>query len=479
MGEEGARALVGSINRSGSANGGAVGSGRTFSSEAEKKAFLTDILSQVEVVIQAHRNKTQSEISRYRAEAESARAALRGLREVIQNEGMDLTLAPGLMHAQRTLSLLGGNGNSGGGNVAGLLRGGAEELDLPPDCEALLGGISHEMLRRLVALEEEREEAALRSPYGGGGASAAATVAADDLPRLVKAEVRRGFTAIVRHFSDQLVMAANDSAAALADQRADNERMKAELRTQLHMSEERRLALVQAHDIEVGALRDELHAFNVAATDDDVERGLHQRALEEYNRMLVDSRMEAAALRKAVEEEKNHSAEVCLRLKTALQRRSAEFEKTIVTQAEALVKERDGTIGALRAEIADLRGPPKVYASFGCQAGESFVVPVDADNYVTNVLKAMRRDTRSVGEANAQYERDLWRHTQDLIHRYGGVLPTGVGGVAAGGGGAAGGAAAADNTRVSLANGGTSANVSSISRQSSAQPHPYQHNGKY
>eukprot|EP00744_Colponema_vietnamica_P021428 GILI01030614.1.p1 GENE.GILI01030614.1~~GILI01030614.1.p1 ORF type:complete len:316 (-),score=69.32 GILI01030614.1:143-1090(-) len=299
---------------------------------------------------------------------------------------MDLTLAPGLLNSQKTL------GSAG--------RANASDLALPPESELLLGGISQDLLRRLVALEDTA-----------------------DLATAVKEEVRRGFTLVVRHFSQQLVMAANDTAAAMADQRSEMDRLKDEMRTQLHMSETRRLQMVQQHDIEVTALRDELHAFNVAASDDDIERNLHQRALEEYNRMLVESRTETAGLRKAFEEEKNHSAEVCLRLKSALQRRSAEFEKTIVEQAEELVRERELTIANLRKDIDVLRGPPKVFSNIGCQIGESCVVPVDADNYVGNVLRAMKKDPKSVGETTEKYERELWKHTQELIQRYGGVLP--------------------------------------------------------
>lgn len=377
MGEEGAKAVTNTLNAT---------HHRTLATEAERKAFLTDILSQIEVVIQAHRNKTFSEVARYKTEAESAREALRALREVIQQEGMDMTLAPGLLNAQKVLGAAG--------------RASASELALPPESELLLGGISQDMLRRLVALDDSA-----------------------DLASAVKEEVRRGFTVVVRHFAQQLVLAANDSAAAMADQRAEMDRLKDELRTQLHMSETRRMQMVQQHDIEVMALRDELHAFNVAASEDDIERNLHQRALEEYNRMLVESRTETAGLRKALDDEKNHSAEVCLRLKSALQRRSAEFEKTIVEQAEALVKEREATISDLRKEIDVLKGPPKTFSSIGCQIGESNIVPVDADNYVSNVLRAMKRDPKSIGETTEKYERELWRHTQDLIQRYGGVLP--------------------------------------------------------
>ena len=357
---------------------------RRFDTDSERKAFLTDVLSQIEVVIQAHRNKTSSEIQKYKSAAESAQRSLKDLRETIEHEGMGLSLNPSMIAVKRKNR-----------------RGDDKEeetsaMSLPPQAHALLEEIAKDVVHRILSAES-----------------------AEDVPDAVHHEVRKAFRVLIDHFCEQVVSATKDSAAMVDEVKKDAESAKADLRLQLHSSEEKRVQQVRNHELEMSALRDELEAYHRASASDDVQASLHQRALEEYNYILVEAKQEAASLRDALEEERTHSAEVCLKLKSSLQRRSAEFEKAVVERAEAAVSEKDAKIENLESEVKQLRGPPVATRDIAIQAGDSNLLVMNKDAYVGNVLKSIQRTPADNSVLDEQYERNLLRKTQDLIAKYG------------------------------------------------------------
>ena len=366
--------------------------GKRFETDSERKAFLTDVLSQIEVVIQAHRNKTAGEIQKYKFAAESAQRSLKELRETIEHEGMGLSLNPSMLAIKRR----GGSGESNGEHNSKDRAASNVGLSLPPQANALLEEIAKDVVHRILSAES-----------------------AEDVPDAVHHEVRKSFRVLVEHFCEQVVAATKDSAAMVEDIKKDAESAKADLRMQLHSSEERRVRMVRDHELEISALRDELEAYHRASASDDIQASLHQRAMEEYNFILVEAKQEAATLRDALEEERTHSAEVCLKLKSALQRRSTEFEKAIVEKAEAAITEKEAKIESLEEEVKKLRAPPVPKRDVGAQAGDSNLLTMNKDSYVGNVLKSIQRTPADNAAHDEEYERSLLRKTQDLIAKYG------------------------------------------------------------
>eukprot|EP00758_Cryptobia_borreli_P003889 Tbor_TRINITY_DN4043_c0_g1::TRINITY_DN4043_c0_g1_i1::g.11799::m.11799 len=363
---------------------------RPFDTEEDKRAFLTDVLSQIEVVVQAHKNKSAAEIQRYKREAEDARSTLADLRKTIQSEGMTLSLSDALLSRQK-----GFLSDISGPNKKQLLKEAADKLDLPSETNVLLNGIADDILDSILAVE-----------------------ASDDLPKAVHAEVKNSFVSLILHFSDQLVLASKDAQGSIADMQREMEEMKIDFRTQLNYSEEKRIELVRDNDIMIGALRDELEAYHRASASDSMEASLHQQVLEEYNSLLIEARREANDMRVALEEEKNQSAEVCLKLKSTLQRRNTEFEKSLIEKTEKAFSEKMQVIKDLNAQVDYLRGPKKITRESGVQAGEPNVLSITSDSFIGNVLRTAK-DSKSIIANDAEYEEIIWKKTKDLLSKYG------------------------------------------------------------
>ena len=360
---------------------------RTLQSEDEKRAFLAEILSQIEVVIQAHKNKTASEIQKYKLDAENAQLALKNLRSSIQQEGLDLTLAPAMISMQRrTNRALNPEPATG---VA---------LNLPPDARALLEGVANDVLERLMGVSSS-----------------------DDVAVVVRAAVTTSFETIVGFFTDQLIDATKSSEALVEAVKAELAAAKDDFKTQLSLSENQRVQLVQQGELEIQALRDELRAFHTASASDDVQASVHERALAEYTEMLVESRQETNKLRQDLEAEKNHCAQVCLKLKSALQRRNAEFEKAVVTRAEEVVAARDKRISELESTLKRFNSDAvRAVRHAAVQVGDSSILLPTEDNFVPNVLSSVKKGIKGNATNNELFEKEVWRKTQELLSKYGG-----------------------------------------------------------
>jgi hypothetical protein len=360
---------------------------RLAQTEEEKRVFLANILAQIEVVIEAHKNKTASEIQKYKLEAENAQLALKNLRHSIQQEGMDLTLAPAMISMQRRT-----NRAAHPDPATGIA------VNLPPDAKALLDGVATDVLEKLMSV-----------------------TSSDDVASVVRTAVVSSFESIVGFFTDQLIEASKSSELAVETTRAEMKAMQEDFRTQLSLSENHRVHLVQQGELEVQALRDELRAFHTAAASDDVQATVHERALSEYTDMLVQSRHETNRLRQELETEKNHCAQVCLKLKSALQRRNAEFEKAVVTRAEEVVAARDRRIGELEASVRKYStDSARAVRHAAVQAGDAAVLLPTEDNFVGNVLSSVKKGVRANSANNEQFEKEVWRKTQELLTKYGG-----------------------------------------------------------
>jgi hypothetical protein len=354
--------------------------------EDEKRAFLTSIMSQVEVVIEAHKNKTASEIQRYKMEAENAQLALKNLRHSIQQEGMDLALAPAMMSLQRRT-----NRAMNPEPATGV------SMTLPPDARALLDGVANDVLEKLTAV----------SP-------------SDDVGHVVRSAVTSSFESIVGFFTDQLIDASKASEHAVETIQAEMAAMKEDFRTQLSLSENQRVQLVQQAELEVQALHDELRSFHKAAATDDVQVSVHERAMNEITEMLVQSRHETNRLRQDLETEKNHCAQVCLKLKSALQKRNAEFEKAVVVRAEEVVATRDQRISELEEALRTYAGESaRPVRHAGVQVGDAAVLLPSEDNFVPHVLSSVKKGLRTTATTNEKFEKEVWRKTQELLSKYG------------------------------------------------------------
>jgi hypothetical protein len=349
--------------RIGDGAGAAANSGR-WTSEEDKKSFLNDVLHQMEIVIQAHRNKTSVEIQKYKTEAEDARLALRQLRDSIHQEGLELSLAPAVSLMHKKYSTAVGNASRQQRNAADTTATNvADRLRQPDQTQQLLDAIASDVLSRLSTVQE-----------------------GDDIDALVKDAVALNFEATVDHFTSQLVQCVKDSNDEVEALRTDMKSMKEDFRSQLAASENQRVYLVQRHDLERQALRDELHAYHVASTRDDVQATVQERALDEYTAMLVDARAEAAKVRKDLEEERNHSAQVCLKLKSALQKRNSEFEQAVVERAEQVLDAKQRQVQALEAALAELGGR-RAKTDKQIQVGDPSVSTMaTAQSFIPNVV---------------------------------------------------------------------------------------------
>lgn len=386
-------------------------------SEEQKKAFLNEVLSQIEIVIQAHRNKMAVEIQRYKVEAEEARAAVRNLRDAIQQEGMDLSLAPALvMMEKRYHTAVARVAHHSDVSSADATKGSAPQgVALPPDAQHLLDVIATDILNRLSSVED-----------------------GDDVNALVRDAVKISFEALVSHFTSQVIETAKENNALVESLRQDLNAQRDDFRMQLTMSENQRVALVQQSEQEIQALRDQLHAYHVASTQGDVEATVQERALDEYTAMLVEARQESMRLRRELEDERNHSAQVCLKLKSSLQKRNGEFERTVVEKAETVIREKQKELEALEAALRAKGGlNPKLDKS--TQAGESMMVNITPQNFVSQIVgnkavpltppppqqqqrlfetpKSSNVGKGALSSAN-QYEHEVWRKTQELLEKY-------------------------------------------------------------
>jgi hypothetical protein len=74
--------------------------------------------------------------------------------------------------------------------------------------------------------------------------------------------------------------------------------------------------------------------------------------------LLAEARRQQTQLRIELENEKNHSAQVCLKLKAALQKRNEDFEKAVLSRAEEVVSQREKYIAELEAKL-EARKPRK------------------------------------------------------------------------------------------------------------------------
>ncbi|CUG93476.1 Hypothetical protein, putative [Bodo saltans] len=351
-------------------SGGEAANPARWSSEDDKKSFLNDVLHQMEIVIQAHKNKTSVEIQKYKTEAEDARRALRHLRDSIHQEGLELSLAPAvsLMHKKystavgnATRSMATKNTDDAAMKTTNVVNG----LRQPDQTQQLLDAIASDVLSRLSTVQD-----------------------GDDVDALVKDAVALNFEATVDHFTSQLVQCVKDSNDEVDALRGEMKSMKEDLRSQLAVSEHQRVYLVQRHELEVQALRDELHAYHIASTRDDVQATVQERALDEYTAMLVDARSEAARVRKELEEERNHSAQVCLKLKSALQKRNSEFEQAVVERAEQVLDAKQRQVQALEAALAELGGR-RSKTDKQIQVGDpSVTVAASAQTFIPNVVNS-------------------------------------------------------------------------------------------
>lgn len=364
--------------------------------EDEKNAFLSDVLGQVELVIQAHRNKANADMQRYKHEAETAKAALRSLRESIEQEGMDLTLAPAIVRMQEkyqaalrdvTTQHAAGVGGGTDDDAEGPNKDGAQGdelvLKLPQEAQHLVHAVAADILARLSRVREE-----------------------DDVTALVRQAVTVAFRALVQHFTAQVVDSSKEAVESVAYLREEMNRLKEQHRYELSFSEQQRVLLVERTDLEVQALRDELHAYHVASTTDDVQATMQEKALNEYTNMLVEARAEAEKLRRELDQEKTHCAQVCLRLKSSLQKRNQEFEKAVVDRAEEVVRQRDQMVADLQKQLDSLRNAVPQKRSVATQAGTGsadFAPMQPQQGLVTMLMKSLNQSSSSNNNNNSGY----------------------------------------------------------------------------
>lgn len=359
--------------------------------EESKRAFLNDVLSQVESIVEAHRNKAAAEIQHHKAEAEQAQLALKQLREAIHTEGMDLALAPALIAFHRKQAKAAATGE--GRNPAAL------NITLPDETEQMLDQVATDMLAKLLAVQDP-----------------------NDLGPVVRTGVKSGFETLVVHFTDQVIGALKEQQALVDSLKADLDEEERKARTAELTHEAQRVRMATEHSLEMDALRDEIRVLNAASGNDNLTTAVHEKAFAEYAQLLVEARREAANLRQELDNEKNHSAQVCLKLKGALQKRSTDFESAVVSRAEEVVQQRDRLIADLEARLREREAAHVVRErkDFGLQAGEPLVNLPEKERFVPQLLASMRSDARATAQSNEMFERDVWRKTHELLNKYGG-----------------------------------------------------------
>ncbi|ORC87359.1 uncharacterized protein TM35_000221580 [Trypanosoma theileri] len=335
-----------------------------FVSQEERERYMNDVLAQVDVIVQAHRNKSEAEILRYKEEAETAKLALKQLREAIALEGVDLSMLPAAMAALSGRPLNVGKGinmvKSNKNNIQSRENGEGEEDEeekegiMVEDNNAIisskistktmmggdLSGITKIMLEKCKPLLTEASDAVL--------ADLLRVEADDDVPTIVRESVRRGFEGLAQHLASLVADYVGHYINEVRYLQQEREAARRELREELNASEHQRLRMAQRYETEIRALRDELHAFHVAAAEgDELRATVHERALAEYTRLLAESRDEATSLRSQLEEARSDHATMCLRLKASLERRGAEFEAAVIKRAADVLKQRDHRIAEL------------------------------------------------------------------------------------------------------------------------------------
>jgi hypothetical protein len=353
--------------------------------EESKRAFLNDVLAQVESIIDAHRNKANAEIAKYKAEAEQAAMALKNLRQTIQSDGLDLAMAPAMIAFQRKQHAAGADAPPLG-------------LSIPPDTERLLDGVATDLLATLLTVQ-----------------------GADDIGAVVRGAVKSAFEGIVVHFTDELCGNLDAQVAHVEALTAEIATARQESRTSQLAGEQQRVALATDHALELQALRDEMRAFQNAAGADEVTGAVHDKAFAEYAGLLVDARREAAHYAQELENEKNHSAAVCLKLKAALQQRNGDFEKAVLGRAEEVVAQKDRMITQLERRLREREASAaaRQQQDAACQAGEPMVSVPTADTFVAQLVSSVHKDSRAAAQQQDLFERDVWQKTQELLGKYG------------------------------------------------------------
>jgi hypothetical protein len=398
--------------------------------EEAKSQLLTDVLAQVEGLIATHKTQSAAEIARYRNEAERARQNLQQLREVIQQDGLELQLAPALVEFQRRQARLqrqrAQRAKDAGGSAGGDEPDVGDDDDAPltaatatlslalgADAERMLEVISEELLLQLLSLGDTK-----------------------DVPSAVRRAVRDAFDGLVAHFAEELSVNARGAEESVAALQRELDDAREGMRTMQLAFDAYRVQCEADRQHETSALRDEIRVLlhQTAGPAGGMTGGaahvagqtMQERAFEEYAQLLADARRECDAQRQQAEAERTHSAEVCLRLKAALQRRSEEFERAVVARAEDVVAERDRRITELEEKLNVVSGTSRAFRSVMCQAGEPAVHVPTADTFVPSLLSSMgkargvfapapRPDAAVPSDA---FERGVWRKTQELLHKY-------------------------------------------------------------
>ncbi|RNF10952.1 hypothetical protein TraAM80_01217 [Trypanosoma rangeli] len=388
-----------------------------FLSQEEREQYVNEILAQVDVIVQAHRNQSELIILKYKQEAEDAKLALKNLRKAIALEGVDLSMLPA---ALATLSGPTRATRSGGYNdndhSTGETRATNSNSPTSTEVDAAAAGIMTVMNEKCAVLVGEAADAVLGDLLR--------VEAGDDVPTVVRQSMQRGFEVLARHLALVVTEYIGYCTAELRYLHKERETVCRELREDLRASESRRLRMAQQHDTEIRTLRDEIHAFHVAGAEGDELKGMiHERALEEYTTLLVESRAESDSLRRQLEEERSDHATTCLRLKSSLQRRNTEFEEAVMRRAEELVRRRDAHIGELQQQldasrrVEERRTKERVTKGVQVQAAESIIL--DASNYMSNVLSL----GSSWKGASSQLNGRLATPTQSRSHSKAAPLP--------------------------------------------------------
>ncbi|ESL08809.1 hypothetical protein TRSC58_03482 [Trypanosoma rangeli SC58] len=392
-----------------------------FLNQEEREQYVNEILAQVDVIVQAHRNQSELIILKYKQEAEGAKLALKELRRAIALEGVDLSMLPAALAtlsgpARATRS----GGYSGNDNdndhSTGETRTTNSNSPTATELDAATAGIMSVMNEKCAVLIGEAADVVLRDLLR--------VEAGDDVPTVVRQSMQRGFEVLARHLASVVTEYIGYCTAELRYLHKERETVCRELREDLHASESRQIRMAQQYETEIRTLRDEIHAFHVAGADGDELKGMvHERALEEYTTLLVESRAESDSLRRQLEEERSDHATTCLRLKSSLQRRNAEFEEAVMRRAEELVGRRDAHIGELQQQLDALRRVEerrtKDRATKGVQVQAAESIILDASNYMSNVLSL----GSSWKGASSQLNGRLATPTQSRSHSTAAPLP--------------------------------------------------------
>jgi hypothetical protein len=361
-------------------------------SDDAKRDFLTNVLVQVEGIVEAHRNKANAEIQKYKAEADQAKLALDQLREVIQTEGLDLTLAPAMIAFHKRQQKTHAEGRGPAPSALG--------INFPKEVDDLLHQVAVDILTKLQAVTDR-----------------------DQLGTTMKEAVRTGFQSIVIHFTDEVINATKKQEASIQTLAAELEAARHDVRTANWTHETRRVELAAEYALELDAMKDQLRVLSANMnSSDNLSHAMHEKAFAEYAQLLTEARREAAQLRKEIDAEKTRSAEVCLKLKATLEKRREEFERDLVAKAEEVVAQRDRTLAELETRLAKRESEFALkYAEkrdFQAQAGEPLVTMPNKENFVPHIVNSLHKQSRVAAQSNELFERDVWRKTQELLSKY-------------------------------------------------------------